>query len=464
MQGLDPRDQLIAELRAELAEMRARVVELERQLKQSSQNSSRPPSTDAPHIKRPPKQGPTGRKPGGQPGHKRNQRSLLPADQVDEFVDHWPPWCEDCNSELSSVGRIEVGEAERHQVTELPVAKAHVTEHRMHTQHCEGCGWATPAMLPEDVPRGAFGTRLQVVTSLLTGVYRMSKRTTQEILNDLFGVSMALGSVSACEQVVSQALEEPVREARAYAQQQSVGHADETGWREGRSRAWLWVLATALVTVFQIHRRRNTEAAQALLGTFAGTLVSDRWGRPITSTIQRDASCAGHTLHATSLPSVNMRARWARSAKSLSRRPWTCSAYGIACVDDTLSRRGFERKMKPVRQRIEGLLDHGARIGVPKASGMCEKIAKHGDALWTFVRVEGVPPTNNDAERALRFAVLWRKGSFGTHSEAGSRFVERILTARTSLRQQGRNVADYITRATEAQVLGLPPPSLLPQT
>jgi transposase len=120
--------------------------------------------------------------------------------------------------------------------------------------------------------------------------------------------------------------------------------------------------------------------------------------------------------------------------------------------------------MKPVRQRIEGLLDHGARIGVPKASGMCEKIAKHGDALWTFVRVEGVPPTNNDAERALRFAVLWRKGSFGTHSEAGSRFVERILTARTSLRQQGRNVADYITRATEAQVLGLPPPSLLPQT
>jgi transposase len=463
MQGLDPRDQLIAELRAELAEMRARVVELERQLKQSSQNSSRPPSTDAPHIKRPPKQGPTGRKPGGQPGHKRNQRSLLPADQVDEFVDHWPPWCEDCNSELSSVGRIEVGEAERHQVTELPVAKAHVTEHRMHTQHCEGCGWATPAMLPEDVPRGAFGTRLQVVTSLLTGVYRMSKRTTQEILNDLFGVSMALGSVSACEQVVSQALEEPVREARAYAQQQSVGHADETGWREGRSRAWLWVLATALVTVFQIHRRRNTEAAQALLGTFAGTLVSDRWAAYNEHDPTRRQLCWSH-LARDFVALSEYAGEMGKIGEKLVAQTVDMFRLWHRVRDDTLSRRGFERKMKPVRQRIEGLLDHGARIGVPKASGMCEKIAKHGDALWTFVRVEGVPPTNNDAERALRFAVLWRKGSFGTHSEAGSRFVERILTARTSLRQQGRNVADYITRATEAQVLGLPPPSLLPQT
>ena len=461
MNAIDPRDQLIAELRAELAAAREEIAELKRRLNQSSQNSSRPPSSDAPHIKPLPKQKPKGRRPGGQPGHKRNERSLLPEEQVDEFVDHWPQSCEGCHGELSSAGRVEIGEAARHQVTELPMVKAHVTEHRLHTQDCAECGWATTAVLPECVPAGAFGPRLQAVTSLLTGVYRMSKRTAQEVLSDLFGVSMALGSVSACEQTVSQALAEPVAEARKYAQGQQVGHADETGWTERRCRAWLWVLATALVTVFQIHRRRNTEAAQALLGTFSGILVSDRWAAYNEHDPTRRQVCWSHL---------------ARDFVALSEYSGDVGKIGDKLVaqtvemfrlwhrvrDGTLSRRGLKRKMKPVRKRVVRLLERGARSGVSKAAGMCEQIARHGDGLWTFVHLEGVSPTNNDAERALRFAVLWRKGSFGTHSEAGSRFVERILTARTSLRQQRRNVTDYITRATEAHLAGRAVPSLLP--
>jgi transposase len=359
------------------------------------------------------------------------------------------------------VGRIEIGEAERHQVTELPVVKVHTTEHRLHTQHCADCGWATTAVLPEYVSTGAFGPRLQAVTSLLTGVYRMSKRTAQEILSDLFGVSMALGSVSACEQVVSNALAAPVAQARQYAQEQDVAHADETGWTQRRDRAWLWVLATALVTVFQIHRRRNKEAAQALLGTFSGILVSDRWAAYDEYDPMLRQVCWSH-LARDFVALSEYDGEVGRIGKKLVAQTVEMFRLWHRVRDGTLSRNSFKRKMKPVRDRVARLLERGAGSGVPKAAGMCEQIAHHGESLWTFVSVDGVPPTNNDAERALRFAVLWRKGSFGTHSEAGSRFVERILTARTSLRQQGRNVTEYITRATEAHLAGLAVHSLLP--
>jgi transposase len=443
-------------------ELQARVEELERRLNQTSQNSSRPPSSDPPHAaKRPPKKPPSGRKPGGQPGHDGNHREWLPPEKVDEVVDHWPKTCEGCQRPLAAGLRVEVDEAIRHQVTEWPPAKAHVTEHRLHTQQCE-CGWATTAPLPDGVPTGAFGPRLQGITSLLTGCYRLSKRTAQEILSDLFGVSMALGSVTSCEQTISQAVAPAVDEARRYVEGQGVGHADETGWRERRRRAWLWVLATALVTVFLIHRRRNRDAAKALLGSFAGTLVSDRWVAYDDHDEQRRQLCWSH-LARDFVALSEYRGKVGRIGKQLVDETLQMFQWWHRVRDGTLARTTFRRKMKPLLQRVERLLQRGVTSGVPKAAGLCWEIARHGDALWRFVRVEGVPPTNNDAERALRFAVLWRKGSFGTHSEAGSRFAERILTVRTTLRQQGRNVADYVTHSADASLHGLPPPSLLPQ-
>ena len=118
--------------------------------------------------------------------------------------------------------------------------------------------------------------------------------------------------------------------------------------------------------------------------------------------------------------------------------------------------------MRPIRRRVEELLLAGARCGEPKTEGMCKKILTVKPALWTFVRVEGVEPTNNVAERAIRPAVLYRKGCFGTQSEAGSRFVERILTVVATLRQQERNVLEYLTDACVRAQAGKRPPSLLP--
>ena len=298
-------------------------------------------------------------------------------------------------------------------------------------------------MLPEGVPKGAFGPRLQAIVADCTGVYRLSKRTTEELLGDLFGVPMALGSVTACEQAMSGTVAARVAEAHAYVLQQPVVHADETGWREARGRAWLWVAATAL------------------LGEFGGILVTDRWCAYNRWKTRMRQVCWAHLI---------------REFTAFSERSGEAGRIGTALLDSakqmfdwwyrvrdgTLARSSFQEYMKPLRRRVRALLEEGTSCDHGKTAGTCREILKLERALWTFVRVPGVEPTNNAAERAIRPGVLWRKGSFGTHSPAGSRFVERMMTVAATLKQQKRSIIDYLTHAAEAALRGVPAPSLLP--
>jgi Transposase IS66 family len=112
-------------------------------------------------------------------------------------------------------------------------------------------------------------------------------------------------------------------------------------------------------------------------------------------------------------------------------------AWGHRVREGTLKHAIFRSSMTPVRQEVERLLEKGRRCDVPTTAGTCRDILKRRTALWTFVQGAGVEPTNNAAERSIRPEVLWRKGSFGTHSEAGSRFVESMLTVVSTLKQQG---------------------------
>ena len=130
--------------------------------------------------------------------------------------------------------------------------------------------------------------------------------------------------------------------------------------------------------------------------------------------------------------------------------------------EGTLQRSTFRSSMTPLRREVERLWEAGGRCGGPKTAGTCRAILKRREALWTFVQVAGVEPTNNTAERAIRPGVLWRKGSFGTQSAAGSRFVESMLTVVATLKQQQRNVLEYLTTACEAALRGEEAPSLLP--
>ena len=454
----DLRPRTLPEALVVIQQLVARIEELEERLHQNSQNSSRPPSTDPPHRRPPPRRPPSGRKPGGQPGHDDQQRELLAIADVDEVVPVKPRRCQRCGAGLRGCDPT----PRRHQVTEVPPVRPHVTEYQLHTLSCAHCGEATAAALPPGVPRGAFGPRLQATVAVCTGVYHLSRRTTVGMLADLFGVPVALGTVTACEQAVSGAVAGPVADAHAYVQAQDVLHSDETSWREQRRGAWLWVIVSALVTVFLVHRRRNRAAAQALLGPLSqAILVTDRWGAYRHWAVEQRQLCWAH-LQRDFTAFTERGGVAARVGRALLRETQAMFAQWHRVRDGTLTHQQFWRQMRPRRARVEALLQRGADRADAKTAGTCRQVLTLRTALWTFIDLPGVEPTNNAAERALRPAVLWRRKSFGSHSDTGSRFAERMLTVAATLKQQGRNIVDYVTAACEASLHQTPAPSLLP--
>lgn len=445
----------IAALMAQVEKLTARVAELEEKLRKSSRNSGKPPSSDGPKVPPRPKKPPTGRNPGGQPGHERHERPEVPPEKVDKRVVLKPACCGECGKRLAGADPS----PHRHQVFELPQVRPIVTEYEIHALGCT-CGAVTSAELPEGVPTGSFGPSVTAVVALLMGVYRLSKRAVPDVMRDLFGLSMSVGAVIGCQQKASEALAAPVEEAKQAIAEEPVKHADETSWREARGRAWLWVVVSAKLTVFMVHLRRNADAARVLLGKAAGVLVTDRHGAYGWWSGLLRQFCWAHLI---------------RDFKAIAERGYASERIGNALLDEagrmftwwhrvrdgTLTRSTFKVYMRDLRRRVEDLLAEGAVCLHPKTEKTCQKILRSVDSLWTFVRVEGVEPTNNVAERAVRHAVLWRKACGGTHSEPGSRFVERILTTHASLRQQGRSVLNFIHAACVARLHGSAPPSLI---
>ena len=446
----------IAALIAQVNTLTAKLAELDEKLRKSSRNSSKPPSSDGPKAPpRAPKTS-TGRKPGGQEGHEKHDRPLVPSDKVNKRVVLRPKQCRGCGQGLVGVDHS----PHRHQVFEVPRVEPIVTEYELHSLECD-CGVTTRAELPAEVPSGAFGPSVTATVAVLMGVYRLSKRAVPELMRDLFGLPMSVGAVIGCQQMASAALEAPVDEAKAAVLDAPVKYADETGWREARRRAFLWTVVTAKLTIFMVHARRNADAARALLGRASGVLVSDRHGAYNWWSTLMHQFCWSHLK---------------RDFQAITERGHRSSVIGAALLEDvdrmfmwwhrvrdgTLSRATFRVYMRDVQRRVEDLLEQGAACPHLKTSKTCANLLKHAEALWTFVRVEGVEPTNNGAERAVRHAVLWRKSSYGTHSEAGSRFVERILTTHATLRQQQRNVVEFVRLACSAKLRGRDAPSLLP--
>lgn len=448
----------VTELEAKLDAALARIARLEERTLRNSSNSSSPPSSDPPDASRRKQKRKTGRKRGGQPGHEGHSRPLVSVEKVDKLIVVKPERCDGCGARLAGQ---DDPEPLRHQVVEIPEPKPEVIEVQRHAEQCARCGAVTRAPLPEGIPPGAFGPRLQAMVAICTGFFRLSKRMTQSLLEDFHNVSLSSGSIIACEQAVSAALEAPVKEAHEYVQRQPVGHADETGWRQGAKRAWLWVAATPLVTVFLIHASRGAIAARELLGVFAGVLVSDRWSAYNGWSLRLRQLCWAHLLRDFTWISERG-GKATRIGKDLVAEVERLFHLGHRVRDGTLKRSSFRVYMGEVRRRVEALLDEGTACGHAGAEGKCRSILKLKEALWTFVRVEGVEPTNNAAERDIRHGVIWRKISFGTDSARGSRFVERILTVVISLKKQNRNVTDYITQACHAALLQKPAPSILP--
>lgn len=389
-------------------------------------------------------------------GHKGHSRKLLPPERVTSTVNYKPKACEECGTRL--VG--EDPQPRRHQVCELPVVQAQVTEHRVHRLRC-ACGTTTSGQLPAHIGASHFGPRLIAFVAVLAGSYRLSHSSIQLLLADVFGVDMARGSVALQEQKIAAAIAPAVTEAHQAIVQTPTLHMDETGWREAKTRAWLWVLASASLAVFAIRRSRGADVARELLTSFAGIVVSDRWGGYGWVDVTRRQLCWAHLIRDfTSFADHGVAA--ASLSRALLRNQRRMFRLWHRVRDGTLTRTEFQRRMRPIERRIRDLLTRGGTLSRLKIARQCRRIRKLHLALFTFVHTEGVLPTNNHAEQIIRHAVIWRKTSFGTDSELGSRFVERMLTVVMSLRLQHRNVLDWVTSAYQATIDGTPAPSLLP--
>jgi transposase len=337
-----------------------------------------------------------------------------------------------------------------------------VTAYQWHQLVCSVCGDKTRAAWPDGVTTGAYGPRVHATVALCTGAYRLSKRTTQQLLGDCFGMPMRLGMISTLEAAMVDAVTTPVEEARAYVQKQASVSMDETGWRQGNPRAWLWVAVTTWVTVFLIRLSRGAKVVRELLARkFQGILVTDRFSAYNWYPVRWRQLCWAHLLRDIAAMIV----RGGRSqeiGEALQSQARQMFHWWHRVRAGTLKRSSCRRYMTPVRREVERLLKAGSRCGVPKTDGVGRDMLKRRQALWTFVHLEGVAPTNNAAERAIRPGVQWRKGSVGTQSAQGSCFVEAMMTVVATLKQQHRNPLDYLTTACKAALRGEAAPSLLP--
>jgi len=453
-------------LAAQVAVLTARIEQLEARLNQNSQNSSRPPSADGPAApKPPPKERPSGRHRGGQPGHRGAKRDLKPLEMVAEVVEEVPTHCAHCQTPLPTGKTPADPPPLRHQVTEVPPIVCITTEYRLHARTCPTCCRRTWADLPAGVPRGVVGPRLQAVCSLLTGGYGLSRRSTQELVRDLLGEALSLGTLSSLEAATAAALSAPYQAvAQAVAEAERV-NADETRWFEAHRLTWLWLAATDRLSLFRLDASRSREAFERLLPKRAAeqrrTVTSDRYSAYCHLVRDEWQICWGHLQREFTgwAESTGWAAALGKTALAATRRVF---ARWHQYRAGELSHAAMALYLQPVKERFRTLFQEAVASGHWRVEGPARHLLKHFESLWTFTRVEGVEPTNNHAERALRRGVLWRKRSFGHQSESGRAFVERLLTVVGSLRLQGRNVLAYLEAACRAALTGSGPPSLLP--
>lgn len=468
--ALAERDAKLAEQAAQIAEQAAQIAALTEQvakltelLNQNSSNSHKPPSSDPPGTsgstnknreKRKRKQ----RKRGGQPGHKGRHRELLPPERVNAVEDLFPDVCLDCAFELPPTPDIA---ACRYQQIDLRDHRPHLTEWRRHEVKCPRCGGLTRAEYdPSRIPNSAFGPCLTAVVAMLTGAYHISRRKTRKLLLELFGIEISLGAISAMERRTGEALAAAYEEAEREVQYARVKHTDATTWTRAGVLMSLWTMASAAATVYRIFDDGRRETIEPMFGPRLGILVSDRatvfgfWSMSLRQV------CHAHLL---------------RKFVAFSERDGPAGAIGRELLelsslmfeywhgfkDGLLSRDELAHWLRPVQRDIEHVLERGQHAGIDRLSGSCADMLAHRDALWTFVTEEGVEPTNNHGELELRDFVLWRKRSFGSQSERGERFAERVMTAVRTARKQGKDVLDFLVASVTAHETGAPAPRLI---
>lgn len=425
----------------------------------NSKNSSKPPSTDKPGDKKQ-RRPRSGRRPGGQAGHPGHSRPLVAEDRLDGITDSYPTRCRRCGDDLSGARHTDE-EPLRHQVAELPPIVPTVTEHRRHRVCCPGCGTVAIGELPDGVPQGNFGPVLRALLVTLCGRYRMSRREVVEFCAEALGLDVSVGTIDNMCRSVGGGLADPVDEVKEHIRAAKVAHLDETGWSQKGERYWMWVAVAASAAYFQISKSRGAKVVSAILGAaFLGVIVTDRWSAYTIIEALRRQVCWAHLKRDFQrfVDRGGSGKAFGEEGIALTKRLFT---IWRSYEDERIGRRVMQKQMAEIEIKFGEMF--GGLSEDAKVRGFCKKLLELGPSLFLFTRVPGVEPTNNRAERALRPVVLWRKGSFGTMSDDGSRFVERVMTAVMTCRLQNRSVLTYLRAVCAAQDSGTKIPSLMSQ-
>jgi hypothetical protein len=446
---------------------------LERKASASSRTSSSPPSADAPKTRQQrraearekakelARKDAKQRKAGGQPGHPGSGRGLLGEERMQEIVDHYPDDCSGCRRKFTDSEKVPRHGPGRHQVAELPSTAVFYIEHRTHRLRCPGCARRTRAVLGT-VGESAFGPGLQAAVVSLTARNRVSRRDMSELLWELFGVRVSVGAIDKICQRTSGLLAGPHERLTSQVLGSGAVNVDETGWYLAGENRWMWTAATANAAIFRIVEDRHRDRLQELLGPeFTGIVTSDRWWAYDLLDPEQRQACWSHLQRDFRFHSEGLAAQqqFGDAGLELTRRLF---AVWHAFAEHQ-NRRRLAREMKPIKTELRKLLAHAANGSKRHRlhSRFANNLLKLWPALWTFITVPGVTPTNNAAERALRGPVIHRKLSYGNQSNDGERFTERSLSASVTCRLQHRSLLAYLRDLLTANQTGGALPALL---
>jgi transposase len=466
----------LSDAEKQIAEAEKQIADLERKLglrQQNSTTSSKPPSSDGlagEQRDRGSHREKSQRKPGGQPGHRGYWRGLAPADRVDEVVKLYPAQCRHCDHRFPAGGRglQTQGEAQRHQVTELPRIEAHITEYQCERVTCPACGQATQSSLPPEI-KGDFGPELTGLIAYLTVVCRMPRRVTQELLEQVLGIRLSLGSVQSGWEEASEAVAEPCAELERRLPSEPVLNSDETGYRTNGEKRWLWAMVASGFVFYKVALTRGAEVLVQLLGAaFAGILCNDRYSGYLKYHEGRMQFCWAHfkrnILGVQEIAKTTDAERFCRDALALHARLfrlWRRFRGGPGVRYGPVTREQLIEKSIPLQKKFFALAGHYLDSSDKDVRNLARALFEHCEKFFTFIEHEGVEPTNNTAERALRCAVQWRKTSFGSRSARGEIAVARLLTVSRTCRMRNRNSLDYLSAAIRSRRMSQTVPSLL---
>jgi transposase len=471
----------VAEGEKQIADAEKQIADLERQLagrKKNSTNSSKPPSSDGLAGEQRPrgrKQHKSKRKPGAQPGHPGHHRRLVPASEVSAVEVLLPKQCGHCGGSLPQKPdrATTEGEPRRQQVTEVPPVKAYITEYQFPNVVCGQCGKTTHAPLPEEIA-GQFGPQLTALVAYWTVVCRLPRRLVEAMLADVLGIEISLGSTQKAWEEVSQAVEQPVGQLQEQLPREAVLNVDETGWRTNGDKRWIWALVAHQFVFYVVASTRGAEVLVSLLGSvFRGILCNDRWVVYLTYHSGRMQLCWAHLkrnlLGIADYARSPSSQQFCRDALAIVARVFRLWYRFRGDLRDrrgnphALDRQQLYIKSIPLQKKLLALAVAHLEDADREVRNMATALLRHFQQLFTFLEEEGVEPTNNAAEQALRTAVQWRKISFGNRSRNGEIATARLLTVVQTCKRQQRHVLGYLTEVVRCHRRRTAAPSLLPR-